>query len=130
MEPATGAVLTHIAEKGNTRTFAAFLLKVCKHYKDRKVIMVLDNVAYHHAKRLKPILEHYQNRICLEYLPSYSPDLNPIERVWWWMRKHIAHNRAVMSMQQRLDAFNVLFEPLKAGSEKAKKLCNLSVNVY
>jgi len=82
VEPATGKVFTHVAERGNTKSFAAFLLKVCKANPDRKVIMVLDNVAYHHAKRLKPLLEHYKNRISLEYLPPYSPDLNPIERVW------------------------------------------------
>jgi transposase len=51
--------------------------------------MVVDNVRYHHAKRLKPILEKYKNRIELAYLPAYSPDLNPIERVWWYMRKKL-----------------------------------------
>ena len=130
VEPATGKVFTHIAERGNTLSFLAFLVKVCKAYPGRKVIMVLDNVAYHHAKRLKPLLEYHKKRLQLEFLPPYSPDLNPIERVWWWMRKHIAHNRAVETMQQRIDAFNKLFEPLKNGSEDMKTLCNLSVNIY
>jgi transposase len=49
--------------------------------------MVVDNVRYHDAKRLKPILEKYKNRLEIVYLPAYSPDLNPIERIWWYMRK-------------------------------------------
>jgi hypothetical protein len=38
---------------------------------------------FHHAKRLKPILERYREQIDLIFLPTYSPDLNPVERVWW-----------------------------------------------
>jgi len=106
------------------------LLKVCKVYPEKKVIMVLDNVAYHHAKRLKPILERYKHRIRLEFLPPYSPDLNPIERIWWWMRKYIAHNRAVKTMEERLEAFSRLFTPLTAGGDGIKKLCNISENIY
>ena len=49
--------------------------------------MLLDNVRYYHAKRLKPTLERYKHRIELIFLPPYSPDLNPVERLWWLMRK-------------------------------------------
>jgi putative transposase len=29
------------------------------------------------------------------FLPAYSPDFNPIERIWWYMRKKITNNRYV-----------------------------------
>ena len=85
--------------------------------------MVLDNVRFHHAKRLKPILERYKHRIELIFLPPYSPDLNPVERVWWLMRKMVTHNRWVQSMEKRIDIFNEWVE--KTSPEQIKKVCNL-----
>ncbi|KAA6317358.1 hypothetical protein EZS27_032468, partial [termite gut metagenome] len=81
------------------------LFKVAERYKRQKVYMVLDNVRFHHAKGLKPILERYSHRIELVFLPPYSPDLNPIERVWWLMRKKVTHNRWVKTMEERVDEF-------------------------
>lgn len=66
MGPETGIVVTAKADKGNTITFFSFLLLVAKFYSGQKVTMVLDNVPYHHAKRLKPILERYKHKIELE----------------------------------------------------------------
>ncbi|WP_083839360.1 transposase [Mucilaginibacter paludis] len=55
------------------------MLLVAKQDHGRKVFYDLDDVPYHHAKRLKPILERNKHRLKLVYLPPYSPDLNPIE---------------------------------------------------
>jgi transposase len=129
IDPKTGVVLTKAEERGNTSTFFSFLMKVVKYYSSKKVIMVLDNVRYHHAKRLKPILERYKHKIELIYLPPYSPDLNPIERVWWYMRKRITHNRFTETMDNRLEKFNKLMEEFNHENEIGKKLANLNVNI-
>jgi putative transposase len=91
--------------------------------------MVVDNVKYHHAKRLKPLLEKYKNKIELVYLPAYSPDLNPVERIWWYMRKKITHNRYLESMEDRILKFNLLMDEFKFENELGKNLCNIIVNI-
>ncbi len=91
--------------------------------------MVVDNVRYHHAKRLKPILEKYKNRIELVYLPAYSPDLNPVERIWWYMRKKISHNRYLETMEERLTKFNELMSQFKIENSLGKNLSHLIVNI-
>ena len=91
--------------------------------------MVLDNVRYHHAKRLKPILEKYNKRIELLYLPAYSPDLNPVERIWWYMRKKITHNRYLEKMEDRIKCFDKLMEGFKIENEMGKNLSKLIVNI-
>lgn len=129
IDPVTGIVHTDVAEKGNTKTFFKFILKVTKEYSEYKVVMVVDNVRYHHARRLKPILEKFKNRIELVYLPAYSPDLNPIERVWWYMRKKIAHNRYIETMEERLTKFNELMNQFKSENSLGKSLSHLIVNI-
>ena len=119
-----------MADKGNTITFFKFLVKVVRNSDKQKVIMVVDNVKYHHAKRLKPILEKYKDKIELIYLPAYSPDLNPIERIWWYMRKKIAHNRYLETMDERIQKFNTLMKDFENENELGKKLSNLIVNIY
>ena len=122
-------MITSIAESGNTRTFFKFLMKIVKQ-NTQKVILILDNVRYHHAKRLKPILEKYKHKIELLFLPAYSPDINPIERVWWYMRKKITHNRYLETMETRIEKFNQLMKEFEIENNLGKKLSNLTVNIY
>jgi len=126
--PHTGELVTQVAEHGNTITFFSFLLAVVQIFHGKKVYMVLDNVRFHHAKRLKPVLERYKHRIELIFLPPYSPDLNPVERVWWLMRKEITHNRWVKSMEQRIMDFEYWCKNTER--QKIKKMCKLTVNIY
>jgi transposase len=53
----------------------------------------LDNARYHHAKAVETWLARAGCRIRLHFIPSYSPHLNPIERLWGLMHKHVTHNR-------------------------------------
>ena len=48
----------------------------------RRVIVITDNARYHHAALHKEWRKTAEPWFRLEYLPPYSPDLNPIERVW------------------------------------------------
>lgn len=129
VEPTTGKVVTNAEEKGNTITFFRFLVKVSRQYPNKKVVMVVDNVRYHHAKRLKPILEKYKDKLELVYLPAYSPDLNPIERIWWYMRKKISHNRYLETMNIRIQKFNELMKTFEFENDLGKNLSNLIVNI-
>lgn len=47
---------------------------------DRDAVIIMDNMRSHHAKNVKLILE--QSGLRYLYLPPYSPDLNPIEKLW------------------------------------------------
>lgn len=47
----------------------------------RKVFLILDNLRVHHSKPVKAWAEERKDKIELFYLPSYSPELNPEERL-------------------------------------------------
>ncbi|KAA6333909.1 hypothetical protein EZS27_017736 [termite gut metagenome] len=102
ISPWEGCLIEQVEEKGNTRPFFSFLLKVVRACEGKKVYMPLENVKFHHGKRLQPVLKRFEHRTELLFLPPYSPDLNPMERVWWLMRKRITHNRWLKTMEQRV----------------------------
>jgi transposase len=89
VNPATGEVIAKQSQRGNTQSFKKFLKKILHHdrHSKGKITIVLDNVKYHHAKALKSFLAKHKTKLELLFIPPYSPDLNPMERVWWYMRK-------------------------------------------
>jgi len=59
----------------------------------RSVHVFLDNARYHHAKLVQAWLARPGCRIKLHFVPAYCPHLNPIERLWGLMHRHITHNK-------------------------------------
>ena len=55
---------------------------------DKHVILVLDRAGWHVAKALQ-----VPENITLLHLPPYSPELNPVERLWAYLRSHYLSNR-------------------------------------
>ena len=47
---------------------------------DEHAVIVMDNMRSHHAKVVKNLLD--ERKVAYLYLPPYSPDLNPIEKLW------------------------------------------------
>jgi transposase len=56
-----------------------------------KIYVILDNAAAHRNHKLTDYLK--DSRIQLHYLPPYSPNLNPIERLWKVFREMTLYNR-------------------------------------
>ena len=59
----------------------------------KKILLILDNARYHHAKMLEPFLESVSDLLELCFLPPYSPDINVIERLWKKTRREVTHNQ-------------------------------------
>ena len=58
-------------------TFLEYLIKDA----DKKIFLILDNLRVHHSKLVKEWMEKNKKKIEVFYLPSYSPELNPDERL-------------------------------------------------
>lgn len=62
-----------------------------KHPDQGQIYLIVDTARYHHAHTVQAAAR--QQRIRLEYLPPYSPNLNPIERLWKFVRKKFFKDR-------------------------------------
>ncbi len=65
--------------------------------------MICDNAKCHASEEVAVYLWDHRDRIDLHFLPSYSPDCNPIERVWWNLHDQITRNHQCQSMEELLD---------------------------
>ncbi len=123
---ASGQVTIDFADKGNYLSFRKHIKKLLRVYREAsKIVLIVDNVRYHHAKLLKAFLER-NPKIEIMYLPPYSPDFNPIERVWWYMRKSITHNRYLLTLKERKARFWQMFSHFSVPNEKILMVCNVN----
>ena len=69
-----------VEESFNSDKLIEFLASLIKDA-DQKIFLILDNLRVHHSKPVKAWLAQHQDQIEVFYLPSYSPALNPDERL-------------------------------------------------
>jgi len=75
----------------NTSSTIAFFKLVEKAYPQMKKVHVFcDNARYYRNKEVQKYLQ--KSKIELHFLPPYSPNLNPIERLWKWMKERVTYN--------------------------------------
>jgi len=80
--------------------FAAHLRHVGQVYpedKHKRVVLIIDNAPWHRGKLIDEALAEYPHPE-FKRLPSYSPQLNVIERFWRLLRRRATHNRLFASL--------------------------------
>lgn len=75
----------------NANSTIAFFQKIEKAYPGKdKIHVFCDNARYYKNKDVQNYLE--ASKVKLHFLPPYSPNLNPIERLWKWMKERVIYN--------------------------------------
>ncbi|MED5042955.1 IS630 family transposase [Geobacillus stearothermophilus] len=87
-----GETVLYQAGAANATTFLDFLRVLKERYPDRLIVLVLDNARIHHAKMAREFLREEGRSFHFIYLPPYSPQLNPIERLWKWLKDTVIAN--------------------------------------
>lgn len=80
-----------------------FLTHVLRHVRG-EIVVVLDNAGIHRAKVVQAFVARHE-RLSMEYLPPYAPELNPIELVWAYVKRTVLGNfcaRTVEALKDRL----------------------------
>ena len=85
----------------------------------RHVVLVLDNAGWHGSSRLE-----LPDNISLLPLPPYSPELNPIERLWHWLKDHEFSNRVYPDYDDLLEAVSDMWNTLTR--ERIQSVCSCS----
>ncbi len=82
--------VTHCSERINAQSTIELLKKIEAEYPSKRTIHAFaDNATYYKNADVKAYLARDECRIKLKHLPTYSPNLNLIERLWRYLHKHI-----------------------------------------
>ena len=76
------------------------------------LFVVRDNASQHVTPKLDKFLIDNKDRLCLVPLPTYSPHLNLIERLWHYMRDNITRSHFYTSLKLKCEALVAWFETL------------------
>lgn len=101
----TGRIVHGVTQSKNAAMFVLFLEHLSRTYRRaRKLHIVLDNYIIHKAACVQRFLANLGCRIVLHFLPPYSPDDNPIERLWKQMHDHVTRNHRHASIEPLVGA--------------------------
>lgn len=109
----------------NAVTCQAFLeeLYTASRQAGQQVVVIADNARFHHAKVHKGWRESVAEDFRLEFLPPYSPELNPIERVWKLTRRLCVHNQYFPTLDAVIKSLESRFAYWATPNETLRILC-------
>ena len=91
----------------------------------RTVAVIIDNARYHHARAHLEWRQEQASEFALDYLPPYSPELNPVERVWKRTRRNCTHNVFFPTLKAVVEKVEAQFLKWSEPNEELAKLCAL-----
>jgi transposase len=112
----------------NAQTFLGFLRnpRLESGETGRRVMVITDNARYHHAKMHQKWRVQQAGSFALDFLPPYSPELNPIERVWRLVRRTCIHNKYFLRLEDVMQTVEDQIFQWAWGSQALVKLCAIN----
>jgi len=127
VEPLAGKIHVALSDTLKASHFQHFLEGLLARYKNSgKILLILDNARAHHSKELKPFLEANNDKLVLLFLPPYSPDLNPMEWFWKFLRKQVTHNTFFDTFKKFQRALIKFIRKFKLSSIEIKTRCSFA----
>ena len=95
------------AARGNAKTFIAFLHQLHQSFPDQLLVVILDNCSIHKSKQVKRFVAK-TSWLELEHLAPYSPEYNPIERFWRWLKSKVYGGKSYKTMAEVISTIRKL----------------------
>lgn len=118
--PATGAAAAILTPTINADVFNRFFDELVTQIPEGvHVILILDQAGYHVSHELR-----IPENVSLLYLPPYSPELNPMENLWHFLRSHHWSNRVYQDYAALLDAATAAWRAICRVPSRISSICN------
>lgn len=82
-----------IERRASSAIFQTFVETLVAQWPTDRLVLVLDNASYHKSAALRQWLVHQAPQVSVVWLPTYSPNLNLIERIWRFLKSRLACHR-------------------------------------
>ena len=87
------------APRGNAKTCIAFLHQLHQSFPEQLLVVILDNCSIHTSKKVKAFVAKTP-WLAREHLAPYSPEYNPIERFWHWLKRKVYGCKSYKTMDE------------------------------
>ena len=85
---------------------------------DRHAVVIMDGASWHN----EDLSTQFEN-VSMIKLPPYSPELNPIEQVWSWMRQHHLANRTFKGYDDIVYSVCKAWNSFLSSNERVRNMC-------
>ena len=121
VQPSTGDAFFLQTEWMDSNVISTFFKELVDFYPDKKHLIILDNVAYHRCQgnSTNPIPEAIE----LMFLPPYSPDFNPIERLWKFFKDEFINNSLFKNLKELKNAVYDALKKVLEQKDIVKSVC-------
>ena len=123
VSPKTGDTVFIQTDRTDSQTVSMFIQELSNNYSRYDNILILDNASFH-VSQGTPDFPVPKN-IKLLYLPTYSPDLNPIERLWKYFKDEFINNRFFENIYHLRNTVNDALYNLLDNQDTVKSICSV-----
>ena len=121
--PLTGQPHDHISPELGQGEFAPCLEHLLVYHPGKRLLVIHDRGAQHKGAPVEAIVRDAKGRLVLQAQPAYSPELNPQERVWRWLRRVVTHNHWFATLKEQIEAIRNFFRDLAGVKDQVRQLC-------
>ena len=91
---------TQATGRFNKEGYIEFLQQLLTEYKEQPIILVEDGAPYHRAVLVREFVANHAERLSIARLPAFSPDFNPIEKLWKNTKRDATHLKYFKTFEQ------------------------------
>lgn len=117
--PSIGRMTSLLLPRADIAMMNLFLAHVGQEFSEYFVVMQMDRAGWHDSEQLEP-----PENVRLIQQPAYSPELNPVEHLWDYLRETYFHNWAASTLQEVIDVLIEGLEHLAADTAFVHSMTN------
>ena len=120
--------LTSDGERFTAKVFIRFLKKMHKENLDRFIVLIVDGAPVHKEKIVKEFMDKNKSWLRLEILPAYSPELNPTEKSWRFLKTKKLNGSTVEHKEELRNEAKKMMKEIKKDKARVSSFFDVSVN--
>jgi transposase len=121
--PLSGRTPYHLSPELGQAEFAQFLRHLLAYHPGKRLLLIHDRGAQHKGAAVEEVVREASGRLMLKAQPAYSPELNPQERIWKWLRRVVTHNHWFATLHEQTEAIQNFFRYLAGVKGQVRRLC-------
>ncbi len=121
--PLTGRTHDHISPELGKGEFAQFLQHLLVYHPGKQLLVSHDRGEQHQGAPVDAVVREAKGGLVLKAQPAHSPELNPQERIWKWLRHVVTHNHWFVTLKEPIEALRNVFRDLAGVKDQVRQLC-------